>query len=159
MTLTCESFNNIFKFAPIGDKTSETDMSPNDKLDEKDQEILAEAQYRFDVLSGPRIGDIIRFSDDVEQRVTHVHGFGDAWSGVQTNDAKYRSTFYFDFGTCSYSGGLLPGVPRGTLTLTDERKLAPVWFFHHGVSKAYNGVDAEAVFRVYTCNLESSRAN
>lgn len=133
-------------------------MTANEQLDQKDRDLLAASQHQFDLRPGPREGDIIRFSDGVEQRVTHVWGRGADDGLIQTADDRFRGTFYFDFGVCSYSGALRPGVRRNTLTLTDERKCAPVWFFHHGRSAAHNGVDAEAVFRVYTCELASACA-
>jgi hypothetical protein len=55
------------------------------------------------------------------------------------------------------SGSLYSGVKPELLTLTDERRDAGVWFFHHDWHKAHNGVEATMSFRVYTSAVEAPR--
>ena len=118
-------------------------------LDPRDAAILDRSIRAFNAQgSVPRQGDYVVFADGVTRRVS------DTTFGVQTSDG---GSWYFEAGICSFSGGLYSGVPRESLTLTSETRDGSVWFFHHGIPGGGRGVDAVAPFRVYTCNLPSTR--
>lgn len=126
----------------------------NVKLDQIDRTILNDRLNKLAKIPGPRVGDYVRFADGVERRIAHDWAMFDG--GLQTADDRFGPmTFYLDSGFCSYSGGLRNQVPRETLTLTEETKLGSVWFFHHDIRHAHNGVDVEIPFRVYTCTEDA----
>jgi len=125
------------------------------ELDAADAEILAERTAELDKVEGPRVGDYVRFADGVERRASFVTPAD--WlpevDSVQTSDG---GSWYLGSAYVSFSGGLCLGVPRSSLTLTDESKLGAVWFFHHDYHRASNGVVAEVPFHVYECSSEAT---
>ena len=96
----------------------------------------------------PRVGDFIQFADGVRHRVS-------AWwsSGPQTSAV---GSWHLGDGFQSFSGGLDPVVPIATLTLTNEKALAPVWLFAtESFPKAHSAFYASVPVRIYTCSLFS----
>lgn len=135
--------------------TGGTELVPNEHaLDDGDRDILRRRFYALETIAGPREGDFVRFADGAERRVSFVTP--QEWlpdiDCVQTSDG---GSFYLGEYGCSFSGSLHPGVRRETLTLTDERKEGPVWFFHHDSKRAHNGVPALVPFRVYECSSDA----
>lgn len=129
-------------------------------LDDVDGEILARRAERLPVFGRPAVGEFVIFADGVERRISHIwecpadDDGPEVWS-IQTSDG---GSYHLGDGYVSFSGSLFPGVPGDTLTL-DPLKTASgaVWFFHHDVWRAHNGVHAVAPFRVWTCSLEAPR--
>lgn len=123
------------------------------KLDERDVALIVDRLSTLYQQPDPRQGDWIDFADGVQQRVAHV------WTDngrVQTTDG---GSFHLgEYGGCSFSGSLDPGVHRDTLTMTDKRRFGSAWIFHHDHACARNGVSFRARFRVFTCSLPSSAA-
>lgn len=116
-------------------------------FDERDAAILARNMASFDAVDGPRVGDFVRHSCGTLRRFSH------AWDdAIQTADERGGS-FYLGDGYTSFSGSLYRGVPRDSLTPTDEKRQGRVWFFHHGFAQAHSGVDAYPEFRVWACSL------
>lgn len=125
------------------------------KFDERDAEILAERVEAFNARQGPRVGDYVRFADDVTRRISHVwRDEHDAAFSVQTSNG---GSYYLGKGYVSMSGSLFGGVKPETLTLTEETRDGAVWFFHHDWHTAHNGVDTVATFRVFTCSEVATR--
>lgn len=125
-----------------------TVTSTGHPLDERDATILADRMVQLNAVEGFRCGDWVIFADGVTRRISYI------WDdGPQTSAG---GTYFLGHGYVSMSGGLYPHVPKATLTLTDERRDAWVWFFHHDFATAHNGVDVMAEFRVYTCSLPAN---
>jgi hypothetical protein len=85
--------------------------------------------------------------DGTELRFTHDWG-----DSIQTTCAKLSgdTSFYLaPEGHLSFSGSLDPAISKSKIFDTGETKLGWVWFFHHGESRAHNGVYAEIRCRVY----------
>ena len=123
------------------------------ELDDRDGGILARRTALLDAVSGPRVGDYVRFADGVERRISYDWGVV-GMDGIQTSSG---GSFYLGNGYVSMSGSLFGSVGVETLTLTDETRDGSVWFFHHDYHSAHNGVDATVSFRVYDCSVESTR--
>jgi len=126
-------------------------------FDDRDTATLAGRVAALDLDPYPREGDYVIFADGCTRRISHVGHWGerlgdDPLDGIQTSD---DGSFYIGHGHVSFSGGLYPAVRPTTLTLTDERRNGPVWFFHHNVAGADNGVTASISFRVYRCSQKA----
>lgn len=126
-------------------------------LDTNDAQILRQRTAALDTIEGPRCGDFIRFANDIERRISHLwtemedYGMEDA---AQTSDG---GSFYLGDGYVSFSGALYGGTPIEKLRLTEDKKLGSVWFFHHNVQKAHNGVNTTLPFRIYETDKEAPR--
>ncbi len=145
-----------------------TRFADNRHLDDYDQGILHERERTFNdgftAEPGPRVGDYVRFvntpdenkgTDYTERRVSHVwRGEDGLPESIQTSRG---GSYYLGNGYVSMSGSLFRGVPARTLARTDEKRAAPVWFFHHDRWQAHNAVHAEILFRIYTCTEEAPR--
>ena len=117
-------------------------------LDERDQAYLREATAARAAMVEPLQGDVIRFADGTERRISHV------WpDSIQS--ATGGSYHFARSGHMSYSGSLFVGVPADSLTLTDETAQVPAWFFHHGWAKAHNGVNVVATVRVWQSSADA----
>jgi hypothetical protein len=116
------------------------------QFDERDATILAQRTESWDKRPGPRVGDFVQFPDGYVGRFTH--DWGDA---IQTTCRQFPGdvSFYFGDGYCSYSGALDPAVSKTRLEHTGCTARGVVWFFHHDLSRAHNGVKAEIPCRVY----------
>lgn len=121
-------------------------------FDDTDRAMLAERQTALDEIEGPRVGDFVEFACGTVRRVSHIWAWDDeptATHSIQTSDG---GSFHLGVGYVSFSGGLRPGIPRGTLTDTGRTRDGSVWFFHHNRWAASNGVDTVATFRVFACS-------
>lgn len=122
-------------------------------LDEQDTAMRDTRQAARDALPRtPLEGDVVRFADGVEYRVSSVNGTLDGKQRIQTTAGgsfSWNST-----GGMSYSGGLFSPFDADTMTLTDETADVPAWFFHHGNACAHNGVHVTARVRVWTTTAE-----
>lgn len=118
--------------------------------------LLSRLTTALDAVQGVRVGDFIRFADGVELRVSYV--WPDGRIQTTTPGNSYGARFYLGAGFVSYSGGLLPGVYRSTLTETGELKDGACWFFDRGIPRAHAGVDVTIPFRVFVCELASKEA-
>lgn len=72
-------------------------------------------------------GDIIRFADGREERVTHIWGT-DNDSMIQAGGGS-GSYYMSNTGSGSYSGSLNEGTKYGKLQLSDETKPCMFWMF------------------------------
>lgn len=121
-------------------------------LDAKDQAILARRDgLYFNEKSGPKVGDYVDFANGVTRRVSHVWEL-DGGLAVQTSAG---GSWYLGEGYCSFSGGLYRAVAGTTLTYTGTNRAGAVWFFHHDLHTAHNGVYATMPFAVYQCSLDA----
>lgn len=128
---------------------------PHTTLDQRDSEIIAQRLANIDSIDGPRVGDFVRFADNVERRISYHWRDDEGWDGgCQTSEG---GSFYLGEHGCSFSGSLHPSVPTETLTLTDERRDGYVWIFHHDWHTAHNGVDVQIPFRVYESSANAPR--
>lgn len=123
-------------------------------LDDQDSAILTTRMEAAAARPGPRLGDYVDFADGVTRRISHI------WddmpvASIQTSDG---GSFYLGERSCSFSGGLEPGIPADTLTLTETLRQGWVWFFHHDWWEADNGVTAKIPCRVFTCTLRGGRS-
>ena len=120
------------------------------KFDDRDAEILANRLAAWERRGGFRCGSFVRFPDGTLERMSYI------WPhGAQTSAGG--SWHLLPDGNCDFSGGLNEIIPFETLTLTDERRLGEVWFFHHDHAMAHNGVTAKIEFRVYTTTTDRRR--
>jgi len=116
----------------------------NVEFDEKDQVIADQKIVEREKISGPRIGDFVRFPAGEIERISHDWG-----DSVQTSPVGAGS-FYLSYeGNASFSGGLNPSIPKDSLRETDEIRKATFWFFHHDWAGADRGVRFEAPCRVF----------
>lgn len=122
-------------------------------LDERDTASLTRRQAARDAL--PRVpleGDVVRFSDGVEYRVSYAWDTDHGTRRVQTT--RGGSFSWGSSGHMSYSGSLFDAIDSDTMTLTDETANVPAWFFHHEWACAHNGVNVKARVRVWTTTAE-----
>lgn len=127
----------------------------NPHLDARDAEILRDLRAHWAAVTGPRVGDFVRFADS-----DRLHRFSADHQWTAEDIAEYPSlvdglqttpggSFHLGRHGMSYSGGLDSTIPRTTLTDTGETRLGGAWFFHHGWSGAHRGVDVRIECRVY----------
>ena len=119
------------------------------RISERDHAILQDNVIVYDKAKGPRVGDFIRFSDNVMHRFSHHWG-----DSIQTSKIDSGS-FYFDRGWASFSGSLDPAIDINEIHETSETRLGRVWFFHHGFAHAHSAVYAVVPFRVYETDMPS----
>ena len=115
------------------------------QFDAKDAAIYAERVRQFNRIKGPRIGDFVIFPDGEYRRFTHDWGI----HGIQTTCRDSSGSFYFGGNYVSYSGALDPLIAKSDLILTTEPRNGQMWFFHHNVWRASNGVTFTVRCRVY----------
>lgn len=127
---------------------------PVDDLDSVDAHILAERIRARALLSGPRIGDMVRFADGITRWFAIDHGPD---HGIQTASA---GGFYLSAngGRLEFSGIPQPSVKYDTLTLTGEQVTVGAWFFHHHRAGTDNHIAVEVPARVYECSLTAPEA-
>jgi hypothetical protein len=71
-------------------------MTTLTQLDARDTEILAQRIYAFEQVTGPRVGDYVRFADDVTRRISYIwRDEHDQAFNVQTSDG---GSFYLGNG-------------------------------------------------------------
>jgi len=115
------------------------------EFDAIDAEILRSRMEAFDKIEGPRLGDHVDFANGITARIAYI------WdNSIQTTDG---GAFNLGEAGISMSGTLYEGVPPDTLTATDEIRDGAVWFFHHDMWQAHNGVHTMTPLRVFTCSL------
>ncbi len=129
------------------------------QLDDRDASERAVRLAAFDAVDDVRLGDYVRFSCGTLRRISYITPLDwnegdDPVDSVQTSKG---GSWYFGRGYCSFSGSLYNGVPRTSLTLTDEVLDGDVWMFRHDHRAAHNGVYFSIPFRVYECNREATR--
>lgn len=121
-------------------------------LDCRNFEILTNRLADHDKRVGPRVGDWVEFTDGITRRLSHDWG-----ETMQTSDG---GNYYLGNEGISLSNGSLHrGIDVGTLVLTSEMRLAPVWFFSHDNWTAQNGVHIRVPVRVFRCTLASKEAS
>ncbi len=79
-------------------------------------------------------GDIIRYKDGHEERVTYI------WDDSVQAGGGSGSYYMGKSGYGSYSGSLNAGLPLNKLHLTDETKSAQFWFFSEDWSGGGRGI-------------------
>lgn len=114
------------------------------KLDGKDQALLAAILLRREQIERPRLGDYVRFPTGELERFSHDWG-----TEFQTSPLKSASYYLHTHGNASVGGGLNPSIPTDSLTLSAESKEGTYWFFHHGEAGQGRGVYFEIPCRVY----------
>ncbi|MFB6274324.1 MAG: hypothetical protein ABEL51_15680 [Salinibacter sp.] len=113
------------------------------ELDETDYDILVRRYKRFKTLPGARTGDWLIMPSGRFQRVAHHWG-----DSVQPTDGD--GSFHLQKGgTISHSGGLQLPIPIEQLVDTGRLKPAKVWFFHHDMWRARNGVTTTIPCRIF----------
>lgn len=92
---------------------------------------IANRQQRAEILEG----DIIRYLDGKEERVTHV------WQGDSAQAGGGSGSYYMGVsGYASYSGGLNSGLPLNRLKLIEETKETMFWMFSRDSSGGGRGI-------------------
>ena len=110
----------------------------------KDAQIFADRVAQYNLQTGPRVGDFIKFPDGKYQRFTYK------WHDqLQAGASAKSGSFYLGEGYIEYSGGLNSGAKRDDFILTDETKYGDIWFFHNNHIKAHNSVHYQMAFRVF----------
>lgn len=96
-------------------------------LDDVDAALATARMAEFDSVTGPRLGDIVRFDDGRERRLAVMTQRG----GFQT--CGMRACSFFLYGTtASPSGSMDIPTLTGRLEDTGETAFAEFWIFHHG---------------------------
>lgn len=126
-------------------------------LDAQDAQILRNRTRALDEIEGPRCGDYIRFADGVERRISYLWTEMEDWGMEDNAQTSDDGSFYLGNGYVSFSGSLYGGTPIKKLRLTEDKKLGPVWFFHHDYYRAHNGIHTTLPFRVYETDEEAPR--
>jgi hypothetical protein len=127
-------------------------MTTTKELDQRNESIRAWREASLALNTRPQSGDWVIFADGVERRISHVWDWpadsdGTALYSIQTSD---DGSWYLGDGYASFSGGLHPGIPGDTFSDTGETRPGSVWFFHHDIHQAHNGVDTTVEFRVWS---------
>jgi len=130
-------------------------MGQRPELDDRDREILATRVAMLNKVEGPRVGDFVIFADKIERRISYI--WCDEHDTVFLIQTSEGGSYHLSNGHVSMSGGLYDGVKLETLTPTDQVREGSVWFFHHDIWMAHNGVDTTIEFRVFTCSQEAPR--
>ncbi|WP_409562663.1 hypothetical protein [Hyphomicrobium sp. MC8b] len=115
-------------------------------FDDRDQEIKNFLLAYWNSILGPRVGDFVQTEDGT------LHRFTQDWDDrlqITSSLDPAGGSFYFALGYCSYSGGLDPSIPKSRLYDTGAVKDGNVWFFHHDIARAHNGVTTAIPCRVY----------
>jgi hypothetical protein len=107
-----------------------------DTLDTKDHSIVKAILSIRSSFTIPEVGDYILRLDGTLERFSYT------WAeGIQTTNGKFGASFHLcSDGGASFSGGLLPAIPRDKIAPTDDSKEGAFWIFHHNEVKAHNGV-------------------
>jgi hypothetical protein len=102
-------------------------------------------------MQGPLVGDWVWMHKLREfRRFTHDWGDGLQTShGLDGRNDGGGGFHMFKDGTCSYSGGLDPSIPKAKITGPIGYKQGVVWFFHHDWVGAHRGVWGHADFAIY----------
>ena len=111
-------------------------------------EILTQRVSAFNARPGPRVGDYIRLPrlhPKLGEFTRITHDWGDK---MQTGGMG--GSYYLGSESCSYSGGLDPGISTAQLIPTDETREGNVWFFDEGRAGAGRGVYFQIPLRVFT---------
>ncbi len=118
--------------------------------DELDAEILADRAEKVHARTEPGTGDFLLMPNGDYKRIAHTWDFRDGSPVSYQPTWRGDGSFYLtEAGTLSYSGGLNEGIDRDRLTDASRRRPGKVWFFHHNISRAHNGVDTFVNFKVW----------
>lgn len=129
-------------------------FSTDERFDDRDAGILIERRSMlFSQPFQPAQGDWIEFACGTVRRISHV--WLDDNGRPKSIQSSTGGSWYLGRGYISHSGGLFTGVPASTLAPTDQRRDAPIWFFHHDQHRAHNGVHAKVPVRVWKCSQEA----
>ena len=112
-------------------------------LDERDDTLIENRRQAYESRPAtlPRVGEYVRMLDGTLQRFSYI------WpDGAQTS---HGGSWYLGNGGSSFSGSLNPIVPFERLRLTNGRKGARFWVFHHDQWTAHNGVDFTIPVRIW----------
>ena len=118
-------------------------------LDTLDREILKNRLNARAQITRPRCGDFVRFPNGKVERISNR-----LLSGAQTSPVRAGSFYLCAGGDASFSGGLNPPVPLGSLTHSSDSLPGSFWFFHHDAPGKDRGVWAEVPCRVYDTTAE-----
>lgn len=110
-------------------------------FDDFDAGIFSERQRARWSLSGPLVGDFIRRKDGMLARITQIWTDHGAQTTTFSDDGEGGRFYLNRSGAMDYSGSLQPSIPFNRLRPTSDRREGWAWFFHHGESRAHNGVD------------------
>jgi hypothetical protein len=146
---TADGAREAFILAPVPDRTTEV-ARPNPHLDDTDLVILELRAAKFSAYADARVGEYVLMKDEAAPR-RFTHDWGDV---IQTTCGPSHpcfgdTRFYLCEGAASFSGSLAPSIPKSTLTLTDEKRAAGFWFFHHNEARAHNGMDVRLPVRIW----------
>lgn len=123
-------------------------MTTATALDERDTALRADLlveHEKHEKREGPRVGDYVVWREQDGERVYRrvAHDWGE---DVQAADG---GSFHLGRWGVTFSGALHPSVPTSDLLDTGETMSGSVWFWHHGMPGAGNGVDTVVPFRVW----------
>ena len=115
----------------------------------RDAALLADRVIAWDSRQrGPRVGDVIRFTDGTAGRFTHDWG-KDIQTTPRDRQLGHGSFHLHRNGHLDYSGGLDPAIDKALLLDTGETELASAWFFHDDWPRAHSAVYVQIPCRVY----------
>ena len=114
----------------------------NPTFDDHDQVMADICKASRNKRRGPRIGDFVDMPDGRTMRFSHDWG-----DDIQISEGG--SYYLMASGGVSMSGGLEPAIDKAKLTKTRRAQPGTFWFFHHGHSRAHNGVYFQIPCRVY----------
>jgi len=119
------------------------------EINEKTQKMIEEREERRKGLTGPLVGDYVKYPDGQYKRFTH-----DWDDGIQV--ASYfgnGGSFYLQSnGVASYSGGLNSAILYSKLKLTEEMKQGSFWVFKDDLHMAHNAIDFMLDCKVWLYN-------
>jgi hypothetical protein len=115
------------------------------KLDEYDEEILADRVFLRGQRTDPLIGDFVLFPDSHSERVSHVRS-----DGLQTSEAG-------DFQLCEdgdggFSGTRNPSIKMEHFADSGTTRLGRFWICHHNMWQALDEIDCQVPCRIWKCD-------
>lgn len=148
---TPKSTRPIAQRVTKGGQLPATTISPLGRLDKQDADIIKTRMGKRVMLSGPQVGDYVRFMDGTEQRISYV------WEKSFQVEANVGSYYLLKSGHLSMSGAHFPALDVRILKRVDQTREGEAWIFHHDQHTKDNGVYFLAQFRVWECERQPQR--
>lgn len=107
--------------------------------------VAAAARWRNLMPKVLRVGDVVRYKDGSEGRVTNVNSYSKTFqAGGETG-----SYFLLSSGDLSYGGSLSMTADSSVLIETNETSTREIWIFDQGIPGANRGVILDIKERVW----------